>query len=500
MAIRDRVVISADPVSIEDIAAIADGAQTYVSGEAWDRIRASRATLEAALDRDEAVYGATTGVGHARDVSVEPARVGALDPQLVRVHAGSFGPPMPSGVVRAVMAARVVGLTRGGAGASPAVAEMLLAMLNRRVTPVVPTTGSVGAADLAAHAAIGLVALGEGRAEFEGRVVSGAEALRDAGLRPLVLAPKDGIALISANGVTVGQGCLVLRRAAQVLALADRVAATSMDAWSANPSVLDPLVQEAKGSPGQVSVANRMRDHLSGSERISSPRSLQDPLSYRVTPQVHGACLDVMHTARAAMTTELNAMADNPLAAAGSDRVLSNGNFHPMLVALSFESLRVALAHVAQLSDRRTGQLWDSAVETLGAEPTEQGSSSALVSGLLLRYASAARSTDARRLADPVTLDVPVLDLGQEDHATNAPAAVAATEQLLDVLLDVLAVEALTAHGVLAGGIGPSPGAGTARMLDALTYAIGLVGDAPASEDVHAAARAALVAVSVDTE
>lgn len=500
MAIRDTVLISTDPVSVDDLVAIADGAVAEISDGAWRRMQASRATLVSALDRGEAVYGANTGVGHARDMLIPPERMHAMQQDLVRMHAGAFGPAMPRDVVRAVMATRVVGLTRGGAGASPALARMLLAMLNKQVTPVVPRTGSVGAADLAAHAAIGQVALGEGYAECGAGVVSGARALRDAGLRPLTLGPKDAIALISANGVTVGHGSLVIRRAVRVLELADLVAATSMDAWAANPSVLDPLVQSAKGSPGQEAVAHRMRKHLSDSARISSPRSLQDPLSFRVTPQVHGACLDVVHSTTAAVAAELNAMADNPLAAAGSDRVLSNGNFQPMLVALGFESVRIALAHVTQLSDRRLGHLWDGAVAALGTKPPDQLSSPGLTSGLLLRYAAAARYTDARRLANPVTLDLPALDLGQEDHATNAPAAVAATEDLLDVLLDVLAVEALTAHEVLAGDTQPPPGTGTAQMTDALSDAIGLLGGAPTSQDIHAAARAALVTLGVDTE
>lgn len=491
------VVISSEPVSLPELVSIADGAEVALAGSAWDRMRASRDVVEAALAQGEAVYGASTGVGHARDVAIEAERMRAIQQQLVRMHAGAFGPTLPSRVVRAVMAARLVGLTRGGSGASPELAGMLTELLNRGVAPLVPSIGSVGAGDLAAHAAIGLVALGEGSAEVGGRVMPGSEALQVAGLRPLALAPKDGLALISANGVTLGFGCLVLDRAEQVLALANATAATSMDAWAANPSVLDPAVQAAKGSVGQSAVAHQMREHLAGSDRIAAPQSLQDPLSFRVIPQVHGACLDVLAAVTAALTTELNAMADNPLAEAGSDRVLSNGNFHPMLVALGFESLRVALAHVTQLSERRLGQLWDTAVKGLGADPPNGPPSPSLAAGLLLRYAAAARSTRARALANPVTLDVPVLDVGQEDHSTNAPQAVEATDELLDVTLDVLTAEALIARGLLLLEPERVPGTGTTRLLDALADALDPLGDEPAGPDVHAAARSVLVAFDV---
>jgi histidine ammonia-lyase len=169
-----------------------------------------------------------------------------------------------------------------------------------------------------------------------------------------------------------------------------------------------------------------------------------------------------------------------------------------MLVALGFESLRVALAHVIQLSDRRLGHLWDTSVEALGTEPPAAPADPGRAAGLLLRYAAAARSTRARALANPVTLDVPILDLGHEDHATNAPQAVAAADALLDVALDVLTVEALCARGVLLASPDPTPGTGTVRILDALAASLLPLGDQPGSQDIHAAARSALVGIGAE--
>jgi histidine ammonia-lyase len=486
-----EIVLADGPTALDEVVAIADGAKVSIGSRARDLLSRSRRTLEASLATGEAVYGATTGVGDARDATRTSDNITQGEATLVRMHAGAFGPPLPRPVVRAAMAARLVGLCRGGSGASPAVADMLAALLNCDIVPLVPATASVGAADLGAHAYIGLVAMGEGQADVGGEVMRGAEALNRAGLAPLTLQAKDAIALISANGLTLGRGSLVLARVARVLQQADEVAATSLDVVKGNPSILDPLVQDAKGIPGQSAVAQRMRRHLQGSDRTAHPASLQDALSFRVIPQVHGAAAEVLAQAESAVASELNAQADNPLAAAGSDRVVSNGNFHPILVALVFESLRVALAHVAQLSDRRAGVMWDNAVGALsGATGGSPEVDPSALSGLALRYPSATRSAAARQLANPVTLDTPVLDRGHEDHATNAPEAVAATDQLLDVLLDLLATETLLARTVLELDPTPPP-SGKSDALLASVAPIG--GDAPRPpHEAHAQARTAL--------
>jgi histidine ammonia-lyase len=488
-----RVVLSTAEASIADVVAIADGAEVVVDDEArWSMAR-SRQVVQDAVDRGEPIYGVTTGVGDARDINLSPDQIQQAQAALVRMHAGALGPPLGRRVVRAAMAARLIGLCRGGSGASPAVADMLAALLNNAITPVVPATSSVGAGDLGAHALIGLVAIGEGQADVGGVVVPGADALSGAGLRPLTLHLKDAIALISANGLTLGRGALVLDRAVTVLKVADHVAATSFDAVRANPSVLDPLVQEAKGIPGQSAVAARMRSHLACSQRTADPASLQDALSFRVTPQVNGAATEILTAAEGALVRELNAQADNPLAAAGTNRVISNGNFHPILVAIAFESLRVALAHVAHLSDRRAGIIWDTMVGAVsGSAPLASHASPAALNGLLLRYASAARSTAAHRLAHPVTLDVPVLDRGHEDHATNAPAAVDATDNLLDVLLDLLATEALIAAALIDARPEPPAGQASRELLTRLDAV--MTGDAPPpAHEAHTQARDAVL-------
>ena len=488
------VTISGAPVTLDELVAVARGEAVALAADAIERMRASRAVLEAALGRGELVYGVNTGVGSGRDVRLPDDTVRAMQPTLVQMHAGGLGDALPRETVRAVMAARLVGLARGGAGSSPALAEQLAGMLNAGVHPVVPSISSVGSGDLGQQAAVGLVAIGLGRAEVAGRLLPGDAALRAAGLAPLTLEPKDGLALISANGVTLGEGALVLDRAAGLLAVADAVAAAALDAIGANLSVLDPAVQEAKGSPGQTVTADRLRALLAGGGRARV--SVQDPLSFRVVPQVHGACRDVLGWAGDALTRELNAAADNPLASVAAGRVISNGNFHPVLVALGFEAVRPALAHVGQLSERRLGHLWQRAIggEAATAPPADLTAAPPWVAGLQLRYPAAARYTRLRRLAEPVTLDVGPLDFSQEDHATNAPEAVRCTAEALDVLADLLAVELLTSYALLLRAPGTA-GTGIQELLgrlEAVLSGLPAGGDAAA---VHAVVRAALAEV-----
>ena len=466
------VVISREPMALEELVAIAEGAAVDLSDDSIEQIGVARRVVEQALEGDELVYGLNTGLGHARNQRLPHSTLRSLQPMIVAMHDGSMGGPLPKEVVRAAMAARLNGMARGGSGATVAAATTLQAMLNAGVHPVVPEVGSVGAADLGHMAAIAMVAIGAGRAEFDGEEMDGSAAMRAANVTPLAMEPKDALTMVSANGVTIGRGALVLQRALDVIDEADTVAAVSMEAFGANPSIVEAPVATAKASPGQAETSRHIRALLEGGDRGApgAPVSVQDPLAFRVVPQVHGACRDMLTFAADALTAELNGRSDNPLVSIEEGRLISNGNFHPMLAALSIDALRPAIAHVGQLSERRLGHLWDGYIgESPDLDPEELIPLAPEMAGLLLRYAAAARSTRLRSLADPVTLDVPVLDFGVEDHATNAPEAVQRTEESLDALEDVLAVELLVANLALAG-IDPSPhlGTGTGSVVTAL--------------------------------
>ncbi len=472
-----EVRLGTGPLRPRDVEAVALRAAPVVVEEAVRvRLDGARAVIERRLAAGTPVYGLNTGLGAARDQRVETGLLEAYQRQIVLTHAGAVGEPMAEHLVRAILIARVAGLAQGGSGASPAVLDALVGMLNTGLTPVVPVTGSVGASDLGHLAAVALVAIGRGRARVGGETLTGAEALARAGLRPLALAPKDALALISANAVSVGVGALAVRRAARVARMADLAAALSMEALDANLSPFAPAVQAAKGFVGQAEAAENVRDLLAGSrlERLDlGAVSQQDALSTRTIPQVHGAFREVQAAAFDAVSVELAGRGDNPLVLPDTDETLSNGNFTPLVLALAFESLRVAIAHVGMLSERRMAKLvaraWsdDGRAARLAVEDPESDARYRFPG--LMTYSAAALVAELKHLAAPITLGVPPLDFDVEDHASFANAAVMTTRTALDKLETILSIEALLAvHEIGQRGIGDRLGAGTSEALAAV--------------------------------
>ncbi len=434
-------------LDLDGLLAIALGRPVAIATGAEARLARASEVIEAVLAAGTRAYGLNTGLGHSRDDRVDSQLLADYQLSIVRLHAGALGSPLRTEIVRGAMAARLNSAVRGGSGLRRGTVDLLAAMLNRGVHPVVPEIGSVGASDLGHMAAIGLVVIGSGQAEVGGRVLPGRDALAAVGLEPVVLQPMEGLAIISANSVAVGHGAFVAARAARAVEASDVVAAVSFEAIGANLSVIDPAVGAAKGIAGQVAAISHLRALLEGSSLFESgaARSLQDPLSFRVVPQVHGAAREFVAAARAAVETELNASDDNPLVVADG-RMVSNGNFHPMAMALSFDAVRTALAHVALLSSRRMSHLTRLAFQGRDAAFPVEGSGLRPVN---TTYSAAALYAELRFLAGPATLDVPSLDLEQEDHATAAPLSVSFTEQLIGLLERILAVELDFAVGLL---------------------------------------------------
>jgi len=488
---RRTIVVDDAPLTTADIVAVARGAPLTIGPTAAARIAASRSVVDGLVAGDDLIYGLNTGLGHMRNERVPIDVLEAYQVVTVRTHAGGIGEPLPTEVVRAAMAVRVAGFARGGSGASSAIAEAYVAMLNHGVHPVVPVVGSIGASDLMHMAAIALVAMGEGEAEYDGRRLAGGEALARAGIAPIRLAPKDGLTVISANGVAIGHAALVVDRASRLADVADLVVALSLEAARGNPSIVDAVVAAAKPVAGQALAARRIRRLLAGSGLCAtgSAESVQDPLSFRVAPQVHGAFREVVDFAARAVDTELAAMDDNPLVSVDERRMISNGNFHPMLLALAVDAIRPALTHVGQLSDRRSGQLWDRLVSDPAIFSPEAFEQVMRYGSPLLRYAGAARAAELRSLAGPATLDVAPLDVGVEDHATMAPYAVRRTDEALAIAEDVLAVELVTATGVVGwqDEIRERMSPTTLQALELVVRALDAVGSGASSAAVHRA-------------
>ena len=473
---------------------MAAGAHIEIGEDALDRIVASRQVVDDAISRGEVIYGVTTGVGHARDERPPVATLREVQPTLIETHVGAMGPMLPPERVRAAMAARLIGFARGGAGVSLPVARGVEALLNHGIVPRMPARGSVGAGDLGQLAFLGRVLLGRGDVDVDGQRRAAATALDAAGLEPVTLEPKDALAIMSSNAVTLGHGALLVSRLEGLLALADLVVATSMEARHANPSIVDDLVARVRSGRGQQATSERIRRALRGSTRTEpgAGQSVQDPLSFRVVPQVHGACRDTLELVKDALTAELNAATDNPLVDAESARIISNGNFQAMNLTLAVESLRLGLAHVGLLCERRMGHLWDAAVtssQVLGASgtgPVFRDGTPPVFAGLGLRYPAAASYTRLRMLAQPVSLDVPPLDLAVEDHATNGAEAMSLAEEAMGLVEDLLVIELLVAVLLLdpadpAGGMG----AGTRRLVELVDATLESLPTGTLPHDVH---------------
>ncbi len=490
-------------------AAAADPAvEVVLSAEALELVGLSREVVQAAIDSGHRVYGLNTLLGSGRDTSVEQESILDFQLQVVRYHHSGVGALLDRDEVRALILARLIGFTRGGSGVRPETARFYTGLLNRGVVPAVPRDGSVGSSDLTQLAAVAAVAIGEGQALApDGGLQDGAEALTAAGLEPLVLAPGEALALVSANSYSIGAGALELRRIRRLADLADTALALSLEATArydggGNLSPFSPAVQSAKAVDGQrVSAANVRRLVRGG--WLEDPRrqvSVQDALSFRAAPQTHGAFRAQVTALADALEVELNGRGDNPLTDVASGRMVSGGNFQPMQLALAFEALRLGLAHVGISSERRVAKLYppQRLIRQLNLEAARAGTplASEDLPGLLW-YSAAGLLAELKFLAAPATLGAPTLSADVEDHSTLAPLALQQLERSVEAAAKLLTIEALTASYLLAEAQGTDLREAEVRQLGAGTGAVVarlselLAGQLPAAVLVDSA-RAAL--------
>jgi histidine ammonia-lyase len=444
------VTLGASAVTVADVVAAAAGARVVLDARAVDLLGRSRAVVEAALAGRQPVYGLNTRLGASRDTVLPRAELADFQRRVIANHVGGIGPTLPAGEVRALVFARLAGFTRGGSGVRPELAGAYAALLNAGVVPVVPSRGSVGAGDLTHLAAVAAVVTGAGEAFLEGAPVPGAAALADAGQAPVDLAAGEALAMISGNSYSVGVGALTVHDLEMLTVGADLAVALSLEALGqhgtgGNPSPFDPAVQQAAGRPGQAEAAASVRGLLAGSPLLAAGRAVtvQDPLSIRTVPQLHGAWRSMIEAARASVETELNARSENPLVDVESGRMISGGNFQVIGLALAFESLRAALAHVASASERRIAALSELSVPLRAA-------GTARIPGLLW-YSASANLAELRQLAAPATLGFATLS-GVEDQASQAPLALQLLQRGVDLLREILAIEVLHAAQLLPPG------------------------------------------------
>ncbi len=446
--------IHGDGLRLEDIERVArgDGAEVRLAAAARERVEKARAFVERIVDERRVVYGITTGFGALAEVVIPPDRIRELQANLIRSHASGVGAPLPAEEVRAITLLRANVLALGHSGVRPEVIELLLELLNRGVHPVIPERGSVGASgDLAPLSHLALVLMGEGEAYFGGERLPGGEALRRAGLEPITLEAKEGLALNNGTQAHTGIGALALLAAERAVDTADVAGAMSLEGLRGTPVAFDDLIHRVRPHPGQRASAARLRWLLRDSEireshRENDPR-VQDAYSLRCMPQVHGAARQAFAFARQVLEIESNSATDNPLIFPDEEQVLSGGNFHGQPVAQALDVIALACADLASISERRIARLIDPALSGLPAFLTREPG---VHSGLMMaQIVAASLVTELKLRAQPASADSVPTDANQEDHVSMGMAAALKLRESVRLLETMLALELLTAAQAL---------------------------------------------------
>jgi histidine ammonia-lyase len=414
---------------------------------AYAPIEASRAVIAGIAGRDEAVYGINTGFGKFAQTRIAHDQLAQLQRNLVLSHCTGVGAPLAEGVVRLVLATKAISLARGYSGVRADIVDALLALANSNALPQIPCKGSVGASgDLAPLAHLSAVLIGEGEVSMGGEVVGGAEGLRRAGLVPIVLGPKEGLALLNGTQVSTSLALAALFDAENVFAAGLVASAMSLEAIKGSVRPLDARIHEVRGQSGQMAVAAGLRALLDGSAIVPSHAHcdrVQDPYSIRCVPQVMGACLDNMTHAARVLQIEANAASDNPLVFAEGADVVSGGNFHAEPVAFAADILALAIAEIGAIAERRIALLIDS---TLSGLPAFLVANGGVNSGFMIaQVTAAALASENKSLAHPASVDSLPTSANQEDHVSMATFAARRLAEMVANTATVVGIEAMAA-------------------------------------------------------
>ncbi|OAT81233.1 histidine ammonia-lyase [Desulfotomaculum copahuensis] len=466
----EKVSLDGESLDIEQVIRVARRhAPVFLEPAAVRRMEGSQQMVREIVGGKKVVYGITTGFGKFSNVVISPAQTEQLQKNLVMSHAVGTGRPLETEVVRAVTLLRANTLAKGFSGVRPLVVEYLIQLLNRDIHPVVPEQGSVGASgDLAPLAHIALVLLGLGEAEYRGKRISGAQALELAGLPPLSLQAKEGLALTNGTQLMGGLGCLAVHDAELTAKTASIAAALAVEALDGVITAFDPRVQRLRPHAGQARCAAHLRQLLAGGEiagRAVQPR-VQDAYTLRCTPQVHGATLDAVDYVRGVLEVEINSATDNPLLFPEEGDVISGGNFHGQPLALALDFLGMAVAELGSMAERRTARLLDPAISGLPAFLTKHGG---LNSGLMLtQYTAAALVSENKVLASPACVDSIPTSANQEDHVSMGPVSARKARRIIANVQQILAIQLLCAAQAVDLGQKRKMGRGTARAYEVI--------------------------------
>jgi histidine ammonia-lyase len=438
-------------LTLDDLIAIAHGDAVTLSAAAGDRVAAARRVVDEFAQHDDPTYGINTGFGSFADVRIPSDSLSELQVNLLRSHSAGVGDPLPPPIVRATMALRANVLAKGFSGIRIETLELLIAMLNRGVVPIVPSRGSVGASgDLAPLAHLALVLIGEGHATIEAGptapVLTGADALAAVGLQPIALAAKEGLALINGTQPSTALLGMALATSERVARAADIVAALSIDGLQGSTKPFEARIHAARPFAGQSSVAANLAALLAGSAINAAHANcgrVQDAYSMRCAPQVHGAARDVFSYVHRVFDIEANAATDNPMVFADTREIVSGGNFHGAPVSLAADLLCLGLSQLATISERRSDRLVNPASSGLPAFLTRHGG---LQSGLMMAQVTAAALTsELKTLGHPASVDTIPTSGNKEDHVSMSMAAGLKAVRAAELARHVIAVELLCA-------------------------------------------------------
>jgi len=490
------VEISGSPISLAQLNAVATGNERIeLTDESRDRIRRSRAVVEKILEQGQVIYGISTGFGKLSDVKIESDALRQLQLNLVRSHSCGVGKPLAIPEVRAMIFLRANVLALGFSGVRLEVVEFLCQMLNHEVYPVVPEKGSVGASgDLAPLAHLALALIGEGESFFENERLASADALARAGLNPIVLEAKDGLALLNGTQAMHSVGGLALFRGKRLARVADVAGAMTLEGLMGTPRAFDLRIQKARPHPGQMAVAEHVRALLGQSEireshRANDPR-VQDAYSIRCIPQVHGAVRDALGYVEKILEIESAGATDNPLVFPESGDVISGGNFHGAPLAHALDFAAIVLTDLMSISERRIERIVNPDLSY--GLPAFLARKPGLQSGMMIaQVAAASLLNEAKVLAHPASIDNVPTSAGKEDHVSMGMTSAVKLRSIVENAENLLAIEllagaeALEHRRPLKGGAGVERAYGTVRK-----YAEPLLEDRALAPDIAAIAKA----------
>ncbi|MCP3924349.1 MAG: histidine ammonia-lyase [Desulfobacterales bacterium] len=442
----ENVLLGIDGMTLDDLVKISRSyAKVEITEESKNEIQKSRALVEKWVREEKTIYGVTTGFGALSDVTISLKDTKQLQDNILMSHAAGVGNPLPVEAVRAIMALRIKDLAKGNSSARIETVNQLTELLNNGVSPVIPEKGSVGASgDLCPLSHLSLVLLGLGEAFYKGDKISGADALKKCGMKPLELSSGEGLALVNGTQVMTGIGALAVYDAVNLGKMADIAASISLEVLHGSRTEFDSRIQDVRAHPGQRFSANNLLKITESSEIISSHKDckrIQDAYTLRCSPQVHGASHDAIRYAKGVVETEMNSSTNNPLIFSESEEFLLGGNFHGQPVALAMDFMAIAVAELANISERRIERLVNPMLSGLPAFLVENGG---LNSGFMIaQYAAASLVSENKVLAHPACVDSIPTSANKEDHVSMGTISARKCRDIVTNAENVIAIEML---------------------------------------------------------